>query len=625
MSIEKLSIKGLTIGILLLLGASTMLLSAFSIPQYREAAIISQSKTLSRVLEISARQSLSDLEELAIDLGRGAQKSKEFRSTFSRLVKSPDNTEEKTSLVEMLNEQFHQRYVTANLLNLLQLRTYDTNFNLLAASKGASPSMNDGELTPVLRENAGSRTGAERLKPLSSLWSSPAGPAYSILVPVGGLRLLGYLEVIVDPSHNLKAIEEMIQAPLSIAVYDGESRYESSAWIDGSDTHIQVDYYLPAGDGTKLLRISLLENLEQLYADVNRTGWTVIASFATLIVVGLGIALFLLSRFLFTPIRGLVENMLRCSRGDLTVQVDSKGLKECHTLGEALKELVNNLRHDVSEIFNGSTQLASAAEELSVITSETSSGVQQQQSETELASNAMTEMTEAVQEVARSATSAADEAQLADEEAKKGKDIVSRTSGAIKSLAGEVENASMVIQKLESDSDHISSILNVIRGIAEQTNLLALNAAIEAARAGEQGRGFAVVADEVRSLANRTQESTQEIQSMIEQLQSGASDAVAVMSKGRDRANESVDMADQAGSALERITKAVDVINSMNTQIATAAEEQSAVAVEVDSSVSNIHHISNKTADGATQTAGASDELARLASQLQQLVSHFKL
>jgi methyl-accepting chemotaxis protein len=227
--------------------------------------------------------------------------------------------------------------------------------------------------------------------------------------------------------------------------------------------------------------------------------------------------------------------------------------------------------------------------------------------------------------VARNASSAADEAHTADLEAQQGKQVVSETTQAISSLANEVDNASTVIQKLESDSESISSILDVIRGIAEQTNLLALNAAIEAARAGEQGRGFAVVADEVRSLANRTQESTQEIQKMIEKLQSGASDAVEVMVKGRDWANTSVEKAEQAASALERITKAVDVINSMNTQIATAAEEQSAVAQEIDRNVTNIHQVSNQTADGATQTAGASDELARLATDLQQLVSHFKL
>ena len=625
MRVEKLSIRVLTTGILLFLGATTMLLSAISIPQYRDAAIISQTKTLSRVLEISARQTLSDLEKLAVDLGRSAQKDKAFRPAFQNLLANPGDQQAKSTIQELLNDQFNQRFVTAGMVELLQLRTYDLDFNLVAVSNTGTQAAAETGMTAALLDQAKKRSGPERLKTRNALWNSSAGPAYSVLVPVGGLRLLGYLEVVVDPAHNLTAVEEMILAPLSISSPDGTNRYHSEQWQDNSATHIRVDYQLRATDGAPVLRISLLEDLTQLYTDVNNTGWMVLASFAVLTFAGLGIALFLFNRYLFVPVRGLVDNLLNCAKGDLTVQVNSKGLKEFHSLGEALIELIDNMRRDVSNIFSTSTQLASAAEELSVITSETSAGVKQQQAETELAATAMNEMTATVQEVARNATSAADEANRADKEAQQGKQVVSETTHAIKSLASEVDNASTVIQQLESDSESISSILDVIRGIAEQTNLLALNAAIEAARAGEQGRGFAVVADEVRSLANRTQESTQEIQKMIEQLQSGSHDAVEVMLKGRDWANESVGKAEQAADALERITKAVDVINNMNTQIATAAEEQSAVAQEIDRNVTNIHQVAGKTADGATQTASASDELARLAAGMQQLVAHFKL
>jgi len=196
---------------------------------------------------------------------------------------------------------------------------------------------------------------------------------------------------------------------------------------------------------------------------------------------------------------------------------------------------------------------------------------------------------------------------------------------AICDLTKEVDSAAEVIQRLESDSANIGTVVDVINGIAEQTNLLALNAAIEAARAGEQGRGFAVVADEVRTLASRTQQSTKEIRSMIQRLQSGTGETVAVMHRGREAAHTSVDLAKRAGASLEQIARAVHIINDMNTHIATATEEQSAVAAEVNNNVVNISRDSEQSTASSEQTATASHELARLAAEMQSLVEGFRL
>jgi methyl-accepting chemotaxis protein len=237
----------------------------------------------------------------------------------------------------------------------------------------------------------------------------------------------------------------------------------------------------------------------------------------------------------------------------------------------------------------------------------------------------MNEMTTTVQDVARNTAQAAEAAQRAAQEANSGKQVVTQTLATIDNLANEVEKVAAVIQALETDTGNIGMVLDVIKGIAEQTNLLALNAAIEAARAGDQGRGFAVVADEVRTLASRTQKSTQEIHDMIGRLQSSAAQAVQAMQTGRARAQESVQQAAKAGASLGTITSAVSTISDMNTQIASAAEEQSSVAEEMNRNIVAIRDVAEQTARGAHQTSRATDELSRLSSELQALVGQFKI
>jgi methyl-accepting chemotaxis protein len=230
-----------------------------------------------------------------------------------------------------------------------------------------------------------------------------------------------------------------------------------------------------------------------------------------------------------------------------------------------------------------------------------------------------------VQEVARNAVEAASAAQEADTTFHQGKQVIDKVIHAIGELSGEVDEAARVIQQLEVESKNIGSVLDVIKSIAEQTNLLALNAAIEAARAGEQGRGFAVVADEVRTLAGRTQESTTEIEDMIGKLQAGTNNAVKVMASGKEMTQVGVEQAAAAGDALNVINAAVERISGMNTQIASASEEQSSVAEEINRSIVSINEVAEHSATGAQHTAQASDDLARLAEQLKGLVERFKV
>ena len=292
---------------------------------------------------------------------------------------------------------------------------------------------------------------------------------------------------------------------------------------------------------------------------------------------------------------------------------------------EAFNHMAANLRNMFGKISGATTQLAAAAEETSAITEETSRGVQAQQAEIDSIASAMNEMTATVQEVARNASDASGAADKADHEAKSGALVATEAIGGIDSLVAEVNSASQVIRNLEKESENIGSVLDVIRGIAEQTNLLALNAAIEAARAGEQGRGFAVVADEVRTLASRTQQSTQELQDMILRLQDGAGNAVKVMEAAQGKAQDSSDLVEKAAESLAMIAGSVSSINDMSAMIASAAEEQSAVAAEMQSNMNNIREVADRSADGAQQTAQASEELARLAAEQQALMAQFKM
>jgi len=328
----------------------------------------------------------------------------------------------------------------------------------------------------------------------------------------------------------------------------------------------------------------------------------------------------------FKPLDAVIVSVNGIANGDLTVRVEGvESQDETGRLLSATRAMSGKLHGLIGEVTGSTAQLSAAAEEMSVITEQSRRGTQKQLSEIDQVATAMNEMAATVQEVARNAASAADAAAMANAEAQNGRRVVSETMQAIDAVANEVETAAGVIHKLDADTASIGTVLDVIKGIAEQTNLLALNAAIEAARAGEQGRGFAVVADEVRTLATRTQESTQEIQKMIERLQAGAKSAVQAMDAGRSRTQASVEQAARAGQSLDSIVSAVGTINDMNAKIASAAEEQGAVAEEINRNIVTISQIANQTASGAEQTARAGQELAQLAGRLQSVVGRFKV
>ncbi|BDC87619.1 methyl-accepting chemotaxis protein [Aeromonas caviae] len=353
------------------------------------------------------------------------------------------------------------------------------------------------------------------------------------------------------------------------------------------------------------------------------------------LVIGLALVVALsvvLTRQIRDPLIMLARQAQRIASGDLGrgelqewVRGNRFNRDELGQLGSAIDRMQGALAELVSEISGSVSQLSSAVEEVSAISEQSAKGMASQQGEVSQVATAMNEMQSTVNEVARNTTDAMGAAKQASRTSTQGNQVVRSAIGSIEQVSRQIEQAGSVVQQLETDSASISMVLDVIRGIAEQTNLLALNAAIEAARAGEQGRGFAVVADEVRSLAQRTQASTAEISKMIEVLQERTAEAGSAMQLSRQQMQESVELAREAGSSIDSINGAVTQITDMNTLIATATEQQNAVTEELNRSIVKIHTAADENAQGAQQTAQACVELSRLATSLHHMTQRFTL
>ena len=473
--------------------------------------------------------------------------------------------------------------------------------------------------------------------------------AYRLLVHRDDSSLKAAHARLSDLHIQLKAAQEKYAALITDegekAQYETFSRYidgfigQNNGLVELSKAGALEDMRTLLGGGYKQYSDGLAAELDKLFkyngksaaelarqaqenydrAIVGVAGFVILSAILTIILA------IMLTRSIVYPLALASSFATIVAKGDLTKKVDATGIDEPAALLNSLNIMQDNLCSIVMRIADSSTQLASAAEEFNIVTEETNHGLQQQTLEIEQAATAVNEMTIVVDEVARNATGTSAASSRSDELARDGSQQVGNTIASINELADEVTRSMEAVERLSNKVTQISKVLNVIHSVAAQTNLLALNAAIEAARAGEAGRGFAVVADEVRALAQRTQESTGEIDVIVSSIMYSTDDAMTHMRGSNDRAKHTINVAGAAGRALRDITEAISDISERNLIIASAAEEQAQASKEVDQNLVAIRDLAMQTSAGANQTSAASHELSRLAVNLNVLVTEFKI
>ncbi|MDC9727734.1 MAG: methyl-accepting chemotaxis protein [Methyloprofundus sp.] len=452
---------------------------------------------------------------------------------------------------------------------------------------------------------------------------------YFKLMKVELPKLMRLYKKLEKQSSNKLELQQIKTARLATKKY----QQAADSWIENDNAlkgiikkmdQISSDARSSASNAENMAWQQITSNAEIMVSDVKQANFIILINLIIGLVLGVWLAIFI-PHSITKSINELSRFAASFGRGNLQDRAKLAADDEIGVMAKEFNRAVGNIQNIISSVSEHARDLANHADGLSATVASNVDSAHQQKESTEQVASAISQMSSSVVEVAQNASQAASSAAAADTQANEGNRVVTGAVNSIHSLAGEIDQATTVIQQLETNVGDIGGILEVIRNVSEQTNLLALNAAIEAARAGEHGRGFAVVADEVRTLASRTQSSTNEIQAMIEKLQKGAKSAVVAMSSSQEIASQSVEQASNSGLALTSITDAISTINDMNTQIALSASQQSVVTGEIKQSLMTISGIADASVNAADSTLASSRDLARLSSELEAIVGQFKV
>nr|WP_256837084.1 methyl-accepting chemotaxis protein [Pseudomonas oleovorans] len=538
----------------------------------------------------------------------------DYRSAFARYVELTDNMQLSLQAADWLVVS------AANSLDLLQEGLAEDGVDLLKSTqgeRGGDSVAQAGKVSKIHQlllqalDQARQRLEASRRSDSSEQAEiAQAGEAQALAAELrDALDDPGYAAVLGEVVVNVDSFNERLKE------YATQLQQQKQVY---GQLVAQVEQLL------QRVELALETQRQAMHAERQASSGLIIAAAALALLFGLSAAI-MISLAIVRPLKRVIGLAESIAAGDLSVRIGQDRRDEIGQLLAAMQGMSANLRDMVGRLQGGVAQISSSAQTLSTTAEQTRQGVNGQKLETDQVATAMSQMTATVYEVARNAEAAAASTEQADQRVGAGSQVVRQTLQRIEQLARAMDATTESIQRLSQDTQRIDAVLDVIKSVAEQTNLLALNAAIEAARAGEQGRGFAVVADEVRALAKRTQQSTAEIESLIAALREGSRRAVTDMEQSASLVNLTVGDANQTEGALAAIAEAVSLISEMNQQIAAAAEQQTAVAEEINRSVTSIRDIADQSATAMDETAASSIQLAELGRELQGMAGHFRL
>jgi methyl-accepting chemotaxis protein WspA len=683
MRIENISLKTVAISILLALGLLSVVLSYFTGQQFREAALDAQTRTLTRVIKITTDSLLSELHMEATALGLEIQ-SYRMDGLIRDLMQAPTDAERLGKVRFEFEDVFAVQEDATIPLGLRNLRLYDLDFKLVLESTTSQDHL-PGQLAGFLLEQARDRAGQDRLQPLGGLWNAPQGPKYSALVAVGSPHPHAYLELVIDPVEALRLTENAVRSPMMISAADGAVLYRSEQWHEGSDTTLPIHFTIPAANTETALEITVLEDMTDLLAVTERMQWSSTLAFAGISFIGLFIAVFMLNRFIFAPLDHLSRDMERIGRGDYSGSIDTHALKELHRLasgfnslsltvqetvkrerqaaedirgkvelildvvemaangdltGEVMvyrdqdviselasgiQKMIASLNALVSRIQQSGIQVTSSATEIAATSKQQDATATEQAATTNEIKTTVTEISATSKELVQTMNEVTDVAWKTSEGANQGRRSLQRMEETMRHMMEATAAISAKLAVLSEKAGNINTVVTTITKVADQTNLLSLNAAIEAEKAGEYGVGFAVVATEIRRLADQTAVATWDIEQMVKEMQSAVSAGVMGMEKFTEEVRRGVNDVDEVGGQLTQIIEKVETLIPRFEEVHEGMQSQAQAGQQIRDAMVQLSESASQTAESLRQSNGAIQQLNDASRSLQGAATNFKV